>query len=175
MTTQEKVHYAVANTSLGQVLVARSDWGVRAILLGQTLDQLLSAVRSALQGADISHSLGVQGLADEVARHIEDPNATVDLKLDLRGNAFQLKVWHALRTIPAGTTISYGELAKTIGAPGAARAVGEACATNIVAVLVPCHRVVKSDGKISGYRWGVETKRRLLDRESAQLRINAIN
>lgn len=173
MTIQEQLPYAVADTSLGQVVVAQGNQGVRAIMIGRTFENVLYALHTGLPDAHIKHDPNLQGLADQVAQHIENPQSELSIKLDMRGNDFQMKVWHALREIPIGTTVTYRELADTIGVPDAARAVGEACAANVIAVAIPCHRVVKSDGSISGYRWGVETKQRLLEMEGARLNVGA--
>jgi AraC family transcriptional regulator, regulatory protein of adaptative response / methylated-DNA-[protein]-cysteine methyltransferase len=171
MTAQEKLRYAVADSSFGKVLVAKGDRGIRAILIEPTFENLTYAIRAACPDADIHHDDSLTELAAKVAAHIKNPKSALDIELDMRGNAFQMKVWNALREIPVGTTVSYGKLANKIGAPGAARAVGEACAANILAVVIPCHRVVKSDGSISGYRWGVKNKQRLLEIEGARLNI----
>lgn len=160
------IRYAVGASSLGPVLVAMSDRGVCAILMGEEAEAPEAALALRFPKARID--AGAADFADLVARVValvERPGSGLDLPLDLRGTAFQRRVWQALRAIPAGETASYAEIAARIGAPGAARAVAGACAANPVAVVVPCHRVLRGDGALSGYRWGVERKRALLDRE----------
>jgi len=148
-------------------LVASSGRGVVAISMGPDPEALLHALQdrfphAALIGGDI----GYERYIARVVGLIEAPGVGLDLPLDIRGTAFQLRVWQALREIPAGRTASYQQIAEKIGAPRAVRAVARACAANTLAVAIPCHRVVRSDGGLSGYRWGVERKRVLIDRES---------
>lgn len=166
--TNSDIRFAVGQCSLGAILVAQSNRGVCAILLGDDPDQLVRDLqdqfpRANLLGAD--H--GFEQLIAHVVGFIEAPALGLDLPLDLRGTAFQERVWQALREIPAGSTASYAEIAQRIGAPTAFRAVAQACGANSLAVAIPCHRVVRSDGNLSGYRWGVERKRQLLARESS--------
>jgi AraC family transcriptional regulator of adaptative response/methylated-DNA-[protein]-cysteine methyltransferase len=156
----------VGQCSLGAILVARSTRGVCAILLGDDPDQLVRDLqdqfpKAKLVGAD--HDF--EQLIAHVIGFIEAPALGLDLPLDLRGTAFQERVWQALREIPVGSTASYAQIAQRIGAPTSFRAVAQACAANSLAVAIPCHRVVRSNGDLSGYRWGVERKRQLLDRE----------
>jgi AraC family transcriptional regulator of adaptative response/methylated-DNA-[protein]-cysteine methyltransferase len=163
-----RIHFAVGECSLGSILVAKSEKGVCAILLGDDPDALARDLqdrfpRAALVGGDGEFERLVAG----VIGFVEAPGLGLDLPLDVRGTAFQQRVWQALREIPAGSTASYTEIATRIGAPSAARAVAQACAANALAVAIPCHRVVKNDGTLSGYRWGVERKRSLLEREGA--------
>src|SRR5882762_9147594 len=160
---------AIVQSSLGYVLVARSAKGVCAILLGDSpallerdLRQRFAPVR--LLGSDAD----TESLAAHVARVIENPRLGLDLPLDPRGTAFQERVWRALRAIRAGSSVSYAEVARRIGAPRSVRAVAQACAANPLAVLIPCHRVVRHDGALSGYRWGIERKRALLTLESGR-------
>lgn len=160
---------ATAKSSLGHILVARSAKGVCAILLGdgpgvleRDLRQRFARVRLLGRDAD------AQSLAVEVARVIENPRLRLDVPLDLRGTAFQQRVWRALREIAVGSTTSYAQVARRIGAPRSARAVAQACAANPLAVVIPCHRVVRGDGALSGYRWGIERKRALLKLESSR-------
>lgn len=165
----ENLRYATAPTDLGCVLVARSDRGVRAILLGDdaaTLADDLQArmPKAYLEGDDDAASY----MAATVAAHIEDPSVPLDFTLDAQGTSFQKKVWKALRAIPAGMTISYGELARQVGASEAVRAVANACGANPIALAVPCHRVVAKDGPLGGYRWGKERKQALLKKEAKQ-------
>lgn len=152
--------------SLGSIVVAASGRGVCAILLGDEPEELARDLERRFPHADV---VGADATFEEwVARVVglvESPRAGLDVPLDLRGTVFQQRVWRALREIPAGQTKSYTELAEAIGAPKSVRAVAQACGANALAVAVPCHRVVRSDGKLSGYRWGVERKRELLARE----------
>jgi len=160
-------YFAIGESSLGSILVARSDRGICAILLGDdpallVLDLQDRFPRSALVGGDVECE---QPLV-KIAGFIERPVLGLDLPLDIQGTAFQQSVWQALRKIPAGSTASYADIANRIGRPKAVRAVAQACGANALAVAIPCHRVVRSDGALSGYRWGVERKRALLDREA---------
>ncbi|MFL6575636.1 MAG: bifunctional DNA-binding transcriptional regulator/O6-methylguanine-DNA methyltransferase Ada [Povalibacter sp.] len=160
------IRFAVAQCSLGAILVAATDKGVCCILLGDDPERLVHDMqdrfpRAQLIGADAAF----EKLVAKVIGFVEAPALGLDLPLDVRGTAFQQRVWEALRAIPAGETVSYTEMAKRIGAPKAVRAIAQACAANPVAVAIPCHRVVRNDGALSGYRWGVERKRALLDRE----------
>ncbi len=164
-----EIRFAVGECSLGSILVARSERGVCAIFLGDDPDALTRELqdrfpRATLIGADPAF----EDVVAKVVGLIEAPGTGVDLPLDVRGTAFQQRVWRALREIPAGSTASYREIARWIGAPRAVRAVAHACAVNPVAVAIPCHRVVRSDGGLAGYRWGVERKRELLEREAAR-------
>ena len=164
--TNNEILFAVGQCSLGAILVAQSTRGVCAILLGDDPDKLVRDLqdqfpKASLVGAD--HSF--EQLVAQVVGFIEAPALGLDLPLDLRGTAFQERVWQALRDIPLGSTVSYGQIAERIGAPKAFRAVAQACGANCLAVAIPCHRVVRSNGDLSGYRWGVERKRQLLARE----------
>ncbi|WP_020209803.1 bifunctional DNA-binding transcriptional regulator/O6-methylguanine-DNA methyltransferase Ada [Gilvimarinus chinensis] len=162
-----KIYFALAESSLGQVLVAQTAKGVCAILLGDDPEELLQDLQRRFTRAElIGGDAGFEQTVAQIIGLIESPNKRHKLPLDMQGTAFQRKVWQALgRTVP-GQTLTYSELAKAINQPGAARAVASACAANPLAVAVPCHRVVRSDGGLSGYRWGVERKRELLQRES---------
>jgi len=165
----EEIRFAISRCALGRMLVAATARGICAIFLGDTDDELLQALhnrfpRAALTPADDMFAATVS----QVTMLIDEPGKAFDLPLDIRGTAFQQRVWQALRTIPAGSTISYAALAEQIGAPNAVRAVAGACAANAIAVAIPCHRVVRENGGLSGYRWGVERKRRLLQRESGE-------
>ncbi len=155
----EVIRYAVGKSTLGLVLVASSENGVCAILLGDDPELLVPELHRKFPKARLSG--GHADLANIIA-FIENPK----LPLDIRGTVFQQRVWQALREIPAGSTLSYAQVAGKIGSPKSVRAVAGACAANTIAVAIPCHRVVRSDGNLSGYRWGVERKRRLLDREA---------
>jgi AraC family transcriptional regulator of adaptative response/methylated-DNA-[protein]-cysteine methyltransferase len=159
--------FASGACSLGSILVAATARGVCAILLGDEPAELSHELerrfpRARLTGADASF----EALVAKVVGLVERPQAGLDLPLDIRGTAFQRRVWEALRAIPVGATASYADVARTVGAPKAVRAVAKACAANSIAVAIPCHRVVRTDGDLSGYRWGVERKRALLAREA---------
>ncbi|MBM3783074.1 MAG: bifunctional DNA-binding transcriptional regulator/O6-methylguanine-DNA methyltransferase Ada [Acidobacteria bacterium] len=160
------IHYGFGSCSLGTVLAARSSRGVCAILLGGGAAELVAELKARFPRADVAEG-GPEfaGLVAAVVQLVEQPARGTELPLDIRGTAFQIRVWDALRRIPPGTTVSYAELAAMVEAPAGARAVARACAANALAVAVPCHRVVRADGGLSGYRWGVERKRELLERE----------
>jgi AraC family transcriptional regulator of adaptative response/methylated-DNA-[protein]-cysteine methyltransferase len=152
---------------LGSILVARSERGVGTILMGDDPSLLTRNLQERFPGADLIGKDGeCEQLAAKVASFIECPALGLDLPLDIRGTAFQQRVWQALRQIPAGSTATYTDIANQIGMPKSVRAVAQACGANALALAVPCHRVVRSDGSLSGYRWGVERKRALLDREA---------
>ena len=162
------IRFAVGQASLGAVLVAATNKGVCAIMLGDDPDALARALqdrfpRAELIGGDEKFELTVA----RVVGLVEAPGQRLDLPLDIRGTAFQQRVWEALRAIPPGKTATYAEIAEAVGRPTAVRAVAQACAANPLAVAIPCHRVVRTDGDLSGYRWGVERKRKLLDLEAA--------
>jgi AraC family transcriptional regulator of adaptative response/methylated-DNA-[protein]-cysteine methyltransferase len=162
------VRFAVGECSLGSVLVAATDKGVCAILLGDDPDALVRELQDRFPEAQLAGGdRAFERLVARVVGHVDDPSIRADLPLDIRGTAFQQRVWQALRRIPAGRTATYTELARRIGRPTAVRAVARACAANTLAVAIPCHRVVRTDGSLSGYRWGVERKRALLEREAA--------
>jgi AraC family transcriptional regulator of adaptative response/methylated-DNA-[protein]-cysteine methyltransferase len=165
----QELYFALGECSLGSVLVAQSSRGVCAILLGDDPQALLEDLQrrfahAKLIGADADFERCVA----QVVGFIEAPALGLELPLDIRGTAFQQRVWQALRQIPPGTTASYAEIAERIGAPQAVRAVAGACAANCLAVAIPCHRVVRSDGGLSGYRWGLARKQQLLDREAGR-------
>lgn len=161
-----RIEFAIGESSLGAILVARSQRGVCAISLGDDPGALLRELQDRFPRADlIGGDAGFEQLVAQVVGLIEEPNIGIDLPLDVRGTAFQQRVWDALRKIPAGETASYAQIAQRIGSPTSVRAVAQACASNTLAVAIPCHRVVRSDGTLSGYRWGVERKRELLSRE----------
>ena len=169
--TNSVIRFAVGECSLGAILVASSERGVCAIFLGNEPEKLVQDLQNAfprgqLIGADNDYEV----LVARVVGFIEEPSSDQDfikhLPLDVRGTAFQQRIWQALRQIPAAVTVSYTDIAQLIGAPKAVRGVAGACAANTIAVAIPCHRVVRIDGALSGYRWGVERKRALLDREN---------
>ncbi|MGO4003786.1 MULTISPECIES: bifunctional DNA-binding transcriptional regulator/O6-methylguanine-DNA methyltransferase Ada [Pseudomonas] len=161
-----EIHFAVGECSLGAILVAQSQRGVCAILLGDDPNALVEDLQDRFREANlIGANPAFEQLIAKVVGFIEVPALGLDLPLDVRGTAFQQRVWSALRDIPLGSTASYAEIAQRIGAPKSFRAVAQACGANTLAVAIPCHRVVRSDGELSGYRWGVERKRQLLARE----------
>jgi AraC family transcriptional regulator, regulatory protein of adaptative response / methylated-DNA-[protein]-cysteine methyltransferase len=162
------IRFAVGESSLGSILVAATDKGVCAILLGDDPGTLVRDLqdrfpKARLEGGDV----GFERLVATVVGFVETPALGLDLPLDVRGTVFQRRVWQALRAIPAGGTATYADVAERIGAPRAVRAVAQACAANPLAVAIPCHRVVRQDGALSGYRWGVARKGLLLEREAA--------
>jgi AraC family transcriptional regulator of adaptative response/methylated-DNA-[protein]-cysteine methyltransferase len=164
-----EIRFAVGECSLGSILVARSERGVCAIFLGDDPDALTRELQDRFPRATlIGGDAAFEDVVAKVVGLIEAPGTGVDLPLDVRGTAFQQRVWRALREIPVGSTASYREIARRIGAPRAVRAVAHACAVNPVAIAIPCHRVVRSDGGLAGYRWGIERKRELLEREAAR-------
>lgn len=164
---RREIHFAIGQSTLGAILVARSELGVCAILLGDDPEVLLRDLQARFSKATlIGGDAGFEAVVARVVGFVEAPKLGLDLPLDIRGTAFQQRVWQALREIPVGKTVSYTELARRIGMPSAVRAVAGACAANALAVAIPCHRVVRSDGGLSGYRWGVERKKALLDREA---------
>ena len=163
------IRFAVAQCWLGAILVAASDRGICAIRLGDDPDALLRGLKDAFPEAELAGGdPSFQRLVASVVSLIETPASGSSLPLDVRGTAFQQRVWQALREIPLGSTATYAEIARRIGRPKAVRAVAQACAANEIAVAIPCHRVVRTDGSLSSYRWGVERKRSLLERESRE-------
>ena len=164
------IRYAVAQCYLGWVLVAVTDRGICAIDLGDRPESLVDRLRARFPEAElVEGDPTLAGWMDLILAFLDSPSEGLDLPLDIQGTAFQRRVWLALREIAPGSTASYGEVAARIGNPKAARAVAQACATNVLAVAVPCHRVIRSDGQIGGYRWGSERKRILLEREAQEL------
>jgi AraC family transcriptional regulator of adaptative response/methylated-DNA-[protein]-cysteine methyltransferase len=161
-----EIRFAIGECSLGAILVAATDTGVCAILIGDEPEALLADLQQRFATAQlVGADAGFEQVVARVVGLVEAPALGLDLPLDVRGTAFQRRVWQALRDIPAGRTVSYAQLAAIVGAPKGARAVAGACAANALAVAIPCHRVVRNDGSISGYRWGVERKHALLKRE----------
>lgn len=161
------IRFAVGQCSLGAILVAATDKGVCAILIDDDAEFLVQDLQNRFPRANlIGGDKEFERLVAQVVGFVEAPALGLDLPLDVRGTIFQQRIWQALRNIPAGSTVSYTELAKRIGMPKAVRAVAQACAANAIAVAIPCHRVVRNDGSLSGYRWGVERKRILLERET---------
>ncbi len=162
------IRFAIGGCALGAILVAATGNGVCAILLGDERDALVNDLQRRFPAARLIEGgdAAFCRLVAKVVAFVDAPKEGLDLPLDMRGTAFQQRVWQALREIPAGETVSYGEIARRIGSPTAARGVARAVASNPLAVAVPCHRVVRADGGLSGYRWGVERKRKLLAREA---------
>lgn len=165
----EEIRFAIGESSLGAILVASSLKGVASILIGDEPEALVRSLQDRFPNA---HLIGAdrdyEALVARVVGLVDAPGFGFDLPLDVRGTAFQQRVWRALQDIPSGQTVSYAEIARRLGVPKATRAVAGACAANNIAVAIPCHRVVKNDGSLSGYAWGVERKRTLVEREAAQ-------
>ena len=169
------IRYAVAPTTLGAVLVAMTERGVCAIEFGGNPRELVAVLAARFSAATlIPADAALQSVIRAVVAYVESPAGALDLPLDIRGTAFEQRVWQAIRTVPAGETISYADLADRIGRPGAARAVAHACGANRIALAVPCHRVIASSGDISGYRWGEDRKRALLVREHGARATHAV-
>ena len=166
-TAEKTLQVAVGDSSLGPILVASSEKGISAILFGSDRDALLAELR-----AEFPHAGFVEVEEDQsevfakVVRLVEQPARGLDLPLDIGGSDFQRRVWQAIETIPVGETASYAEVARSIGSPDAVRAVAQACGANRLAVAIPCHRIGRADGSPSGYRWGMERKQALLEREA---------
>ena len=163
----EEIRFAFDKFSLGMVLVAATDKGIAAILLGDSRDELHRELVYAFpQARLVADETGLADKAAKIAAFLDAPNQGLDLPLDIRGSAQEQAVWQALRDVPAGQTTTYGQIAKSLPLPATAQDVGAACAANVLAVAIPCHRVVKADGSISGYRWGVQRKRKLINLEA---------
>jgi AraC family transcriptional regulator, regulatory protein of adaptative response / methylated-DNA-[protein]-cysteine methyltransferase len=162
-----EIRFAIGQCSLGSILVAQSKPGVCAILLGDDPDELARDLQDRFPRANLIGGDGeFEPLVSKVVGFVEAPALGLDLPLDVRGTALQQRVWQALHEIPVGETASYTDIANRIGSPGSAKEVSEACAANTLAVAIPCHRVVKKNGTLSGYRWGVKRKRALLEKEA---------
>ena len=162
------IHYTVVPVSLGLLLVAVTERGICGVSLGDTEESLVASLRAELPEAELVRTTDARDrLVDSVVAHVEGTTSGAELPLDVRATAFQWQVWRALQRIPEGATRTYQEIARELGQPSAARAVARACASNRVAVLIPCHRVVRGDGGLGGYRWGVARKAALLAREGA--------
>ncbi|WP_457152605.1 methylated-DNA--[protein]-cysteine S-methyltransferase [Mesorhizobium sp. P5_C1] len=166
--TLDTIAYAIGQSAIGKILAARSDIGVCAILIGSDTDALEQDLGNRFPGKMlVEDETALRDDLTAIARFVETPSAGLDLPLDMRhGTPFQQRVWDVLRTIPCGATITYTALARRLGQPNGARAVATACAANAIAIGIPCHRVVHTDGTLSGYRWGIERKRVLLDKEA---------
>lgn len=164
------ISFGIGQCSVGPILVAQNSKGICAILLGDKAEQLTENLQKLFpRAALVNDGAKLEKPLAQVVAFVESPQSGLDLPLDIHGTAFQERVWEALRQVPAGQTVSYTDLARDIGSPSAVRAVARACAANKLAVVIPCHRVLRSDGGISGYRWGVERKRALLHMEGASL------
>ena len=160
------IKYTIADSPLGRLLIAVTERGVCSVTMGDRDSQLEKTLRTEFAEAQIERAdAALQKTVRAILKHLSSTEPHSDLPLDIRATAFQRQVWEKLRTIPVGQTMSYGEVARSLGKPGAVRAVGRACATNPVAVMIPCHRVVREDNSLGGYRWGLDRKKKLLDQE----------
>ena len=163
----QEIKFATSECSLGSILVAQSEKGICAILMGDNPDTLVNDLKTRFPNVSlIKTDKELKDAIHHVMNFIETPHLGLALRLDIRGTVFQKKVWQALSKIPSGSTLSYSDIANSLGSPKAVRAVAGACAANPLAVAIPCHRVLRSDGGLSGYRWGIERKRLLLEREA---------
>ena len=163
------LRYTLTACALGRLLLAGTDRGVCAVYLGEEDDRLAAELAREFPAAEVApDDEGLRPWAREVVRHLAGQQPHLELPLDVRATAFQWRVWQELRKIPAGSTRTYREVAEALGRPTAARAVARACATNPVALIVPCHRVIREDGDLAGYRWGLQRKQQLLDAEKGQ-------
>ncbi|MGH9747390.1 MAG: bifunctional DNA-binding transcriptional regulator/O6-methylguanine-DNA methyltransferase Ada [Candidatus Acidiferrales bacterium] len=163
-----RVNYTIVDSPLGRLLVGATDRGISALYLGETDVRLEAALEKEYPRAEIRRDRnGLEGWVSKILAHLRGREPNLDLPTDVQATAFQRRVWEELRHIPYGATRTYSQVAKAIGRPSAIRAVARACATNPVSVVVPCHRVVREDGNLAGYRWGVDRKRALLEHESA--------
>lgn len=162
-----QIHYTIVGSPLGRLLVGATHRGISALYLGKDDVALQSALRKEYPRAEINRDRnGLEGWMEKILEHLRGREPNLDLPTDVQATAFQRRVWEELRKIPYGTTRTYSQVARAIGRPKAIRAVARACATNPVSVVVPCHRVVRQDGDLAGYRWGVELKQSLLKQES---------
>jgi AraC family transcriptional regulator, regulatory protein of adaptative response / methylated-DNA-[protein]-cysteine methyltransferase len=162
-----RVNYTIVDAPLGRLLVGATDRGISAVYLGESDARLEGALKKEYPRAEIRRDRhGLEGWVSKILEHLRGREPNLDLPTDVQATAFQRRVWEELRRIPYGTTRTYSQVARAIGQPEAVRAVARACATNPVSVVVPCHRVVRGDGKLAGYRWGVERKQALLEHES---------
>jgi AraC family transcriptional regulator of adaptative response/methylated-DNA-[protein]-cysteine methyltransferase len=162
------ISYSITSCALGRVLVAATERGISAVFLGVDDDRLTAALRKEYPNAEILHSSGKKSeWVNAIVRHLAGSDPALDLPTDVVATAFQRRVWEALRNIPYGSTRTYSEMARALGRPKSTRAVARACATNPAAIVVPCHRVVRKDGSLGGYRWGLERKEQLLRQERA--------
>jgi AraC family transcriptional regulator of adaptative response/methylated-DNA-[protein]-cysteine methyltransferase len=162
------IRYASTACDLGRVLVAATEKGLCAIFLGDDDEPLFAELEARFRAATLERDDSLGDVLAQVVSFVQAPERGLTLPLDIRGTAFQQRVWQTLQTIPVGETRGYRQVAEMLGSPGAVRAVASACAKNPLAVVVPCHRVIGSDGKLHGYHWGLERKQKLLDRESSE-------
>ncbi|WP_042282012.1 methylated-DNA--[protein]-cysteine S-methyltransferase [Candidatus Protochlamydia sp. R18] len=163
----EQIFFSIGNSSFGQVIVAQSQVGLCAVILGENPAELQLLLQARFPQAHLIHDdYKTKNILSQIIELMENPLKKIDFTLDERGTLFQRSVWKALREIPIGTTSSYAEIAKKINSPKAVRAVGGACAANPLALVTPCHRVIRKDGNLSGYRWGIERKLQYLQLES---------
>ena len=166
-----RITYTIVESPFGKLLVGATDRGVCSVALGDSDERLVRALRNDFPRAEIERGDDThRDWAEEIVAHIGGGNVGLNVPLDLLGTAFQQQVWALLRKIPPGRTRSYGEIATALGNPRATRAVARACASNRVAIVIPCHRVVREDGDAGGYKWGIERKRALLEQERRQAR-----
>lgn len=163
----QSIGYAIGSSLLGQLLIGATDRGLCAVLMASTEKEATAALHEMFPDADLQPRADLAPMLEQVVSQLTEHPAALDLPLDLRATAFQMRVWEALRTIPRGETLTYAELAKKIGQPKAVRAVARACATNPASVVVPCHRVIGTDGTLHGYRWGLDRKKKLLEIENS--------
>jgi AraC family transcriptional regulator of adaptative response/methylated-DNA-[protein]-cysteine methyltransferase len=165
-----RIHYIIVGSPLGRLLVGATERGISALYLGESDARLKAALLNEYPRAEILRDRnGLEGWVEKILAHLRGKEPQLDLPTDVQATAFQRRVWEELRKIPYGATRTYSEVARAIGRPKASRAVAQACATNPVSVVVPCHRVVREDGNLAGYRWGLDRKRALLERESADV------
>ena len=163
-----RVNYTIVDSPLGRLLVGATDRGISAVYLGESDGRLEGALKKEYPRAEIRRDRnGLEGWVSKILEHLRGREPNLDLPTDVQATAFQRRVWEELGRIPYGATRTYSQVARAIGQPAAVRAVARACATNPVSVVVPCHRVVRGDGKLAGYRWGLERKQALLEHESA--------
>lgn len=162
-----RIGYTLVNTSLGKVLVASTERGISAVYLGEAERSLVQSLREEYPSAEIFRAAGDERWLQEIVRRVEGAPPSLDLPLDVQATIFQRRVWQELQKIPRGTTRTYTQVARALGRPRSVRAVARACATNPVSIVVPCHRVIRTDGALAGYRWGLDRKQKLLEREAA--------
>jgi AraC family transcriptional regulator of adaptative response/methylated-DNA-[protein]-cysteine methyltransferase len=162
-----RIGYTLVNTTLGKVLVAATERGVSAVYLGESERTLVESLRDEYPRAELFRAAGEEGWLREIVRRVEGAPPSLDLPLDVQATVFQRRVWQELQKIPRGTTRTYTQVARALGKPRSVRAVARACSTNPVSIVVPCHRVVRMDGSLAGYRWGMARKQKLLEREAA--------
>ena len=162
-----RIGYTLLNTSLGKVLVAATERGVSAVYLGEGERSLVESLREEYPRAELSRAAGQERWLQEIVRRVEGAPPSVELPLDVQATVFPRRVWQELQKIPRGTTRTYTQVARALGKPHSVRAVARACATNPVSIVVPCHRVIRTDGSLAGYRWGLERKQKLLEREAS--------